>query len=335
MIILVGPDEKPFGIQKDFLCSKCRHFRNHFARDTEDVIEHVVRLPDIPVQVFAHAQHFLYTGRVFVSTEQMPSYDVLVNIWKLGNSLGVDGLCERTLEAMAEYKRVTRSIPDTPLLIQVWKDTPAGSSIRQLLLSWAAEYLRSSHERSEFARSLPQELLSELVVAMSSYGDGFLAVSGPGAGPAGDDGRKKNIHYMDGSDDAAVADYSSGSGDRDMSPASKRARHTETYSSTNTTASSAATGFGTTGSKKPVRTSLPNQRMAPKKRSSVAGAEIFSSSQKLKFCSDLINRMLSGPGTWTQFLGTCCHCWGPIADASDKQDSGHAWSAPSETPWTP
>ncbi|EFX05929.1 transcription regulator [Grosmannia clavigera kw1407] len=311
VIILVGPDERPFGIQKDFLCSKCHHFRNHFAKNAEDAIEHVVRLPETPVQVFAHAQHFLYTGNVFVSTDQMPSYDVLVNIWKLGHSLGIDGLCERTLEAMAEYKRATHCIPDTPLLVQVWKDTPAGSSIRQLLLSWAAEYLRSSHERSEFARSLPQELLSELVVAMSSYGDGVLAAPGPGTGAASDVGPKKNVHYMNGGDDFAAADYSSGSGDRDLSPASKRARHTEYPSKT--AASSAATNLAGPG--KAGRTSLPNHRMPPKKRNSMAGTETFTADQKLKFCSDLINRMLSGPGFWTRLVG-------PFRDAVDPVTEG-------------
>lgn len=248
----------------------------------------------------------------------MPSYDVLVNIWKLGHSLGIEGLCERTLEAMAECKRLTRAIPDTPLLVQVWKDTPAGSSIRQLLLSWAAEYLRSSHERSEFARSLPQELLSELVVAMSSYGDGFLAASGAAkaavaGGREGGSG-KKNIHYLDGNDNntaaaaaavaaAAVAAVGGSyrNGDRDPSPASKRARYTDTYPQPAPTTTGAGTSPAPSSAppaagKKQGRTSLPTQRIITKKRN-IVDADSFSSSQKLKFCSDLITRMLSGPGT--------------------------------------
>ncbi len=55
-----------------------------------------------------------------------------------------------------------------PLLVQVWDDTPKGSSIRKLLLGWAAEYIRSSQTPNDFADTLPKEILSELVVAMRS-----------------------------------------------------------------------------------------------------------------------------------------------------------------------
>ena len=131
-------------------------------------MECLVRLPCTPVAVFAFVQHFLYTGRVSPNAGRLPPYDVLIGVWKLGHDLGIEGLCDATLDAMREYRRITEVIPATPLLVQVWKDTPEGSSIRSLLLSWAAAFIRSSNSRAEFARSLPREVLSELVVAMSS-----------------------------------------------------------------------------------------------------------------------------------------------------------------------
>ncbi|OAA54833.1 transcription regulator [Niveomyces insectorum RCEF 264] len=382
VIILVGPEEKPFGIQKDFLCARCRYFRDYFAKNrgagsnagegtgaglhesssnganNETTIEHVVRLPDVAVSVFAYVQHFLYTGSVCPKSggrdgrgasgsgdDALPAYDDLVGIWKLGHRLGVTGLCERTLEAMAECKRRTQTIPATPLLVQVWKDTPTGSSIRQLLLSWAAEYLRASDDRSDFARSLPQELLSELVVAMSAHGDGWSATTSASDGDGsknsngtlnsasngnGNSVRHKNIHYFSDDDNDA----------HDGPAAAKRLRYFESYPVRNNNSSGAAGspaaatgGTSTTGAPhhtgagsvstiaaasnrpKAGRHSLPTQRGAPRKRAQVVDMDAFSPSQKLKFCSDLLTRMLSGPGFWTRLVG-------PFRDPVDPSSEG-------------
>ncbi|CAK7227207.1 hypothetical protein SBRCBS47491_006491 [Sporothrix bragantina] len=303
-------------------------------------VENVVHLKDVSVEAFSYAQNFMYTGQVVPETSSsnsssdregqgIPSYDLLVSIWKLGNRFGIEGLCERTLEAMAENKRVTQSIPATHILVQVWKDTPEGSSIRQLLLSWAAEYLRSSEERrSEFARALPQELLSELVVAMSSsYGD-FWGIptdlnDGNGDSRSAENGLTNGKHYLEDDYD----DSMQGAGDssvngggsihyRGSPPAAKRARFFDSYPPNNangTVASSPATpnmnaspAAGSSGpGRKPIRTALPSaQRVFSKKRSSqTVDLTAFTAEQKLKFCSDLLTRMLSGPGFWTRLVG--------------------------------
>ncbi|CAK7228594.1 hypothetical protein SCUCBS95973_006935 [Sporothrix curviconia] len=364
VILFVGGDEKPFGIQKDFLCSKSRYFRDMFKTDNtangtdvdshdSDIkdVENVVRLNDVSVEAFSYAQNFMYTGQVvpepasgsgsssnsFREGQGIPSYDLLVSIWKLGHRFGIDGLCERALEAMAENKRLTQSIPATNILVQVWRDTPEGSSIRQLLLSWAAEYLRSSEERrSEFAKALPQELLSELVVAMSSsYGD-FWGIptdlndgSGNGDSRSADNGSiglangTNGKHYLeDDYDDSMQGGAESsinGNGSihyRGSPPAPKRARFFDSYpvnngngavaSSPVTPSTNASPAVGTAGSgRKPIRTALPSaQRVFSKKRSSQpVDLTAFTPEQKLKFCSDLLTRMLSGPGFWTRLVG--------------------------------
>ncbi len=46
--------------------------------------------------------------------DSVPSYDALVGVWKLGHDLGIEGLCDRALEAMGECRRVTQHIPATP-----------------------------------------------------------------------------------------------------------------------------------------------------------------------------------------------------------------------------
>jgi len=263
------------------------------------VIEHIVKLPDVPTEVFAFAQNFLFTGRVFPDVDKLPSYEALVGVWKLGHQLGIEGLCDRTLEAMAECRRVTQRIPATPLLVRVWKDTPEGSSIRKLLLSWAAEYMRSSEARAEFARSLPQEVLSELVVAMSSLDATPLLPIHPAAAAFGS-AQRKNVHYLEADETDEVG------------LAAKKHRSSEVLPN----GLSSAVPQKAAPLKKPGRTSLPSTKPAARRRSNVAFAadHRFSPDQKMNFCADLLARMLSGPGFWTRLVGPFKEPVDPAAD---------------------
>ncbi|KAK4100290.1 Bromodomain-containing protein [Parathielavia hyrcaniae] len=292
VIALVGPEETPFGLQKDFLCSKSFYYRKFFGESASDGLENLVRLPDTSVEVFAYAQNFLYTGNVFPNLDNLPSYEVLIGVWKLGHDLGIDGLCDATLDAMAECRRITQHIPATPLLVQVWKDTPEGSSIRKLLLSWAAEYMRSSESRAEFARSLPQEVLSELVVTMSSLESPPLLLDATPAPPSSGSGGQRRSAPEAELDDA------------DGRPAKKRRASDAAVNG----AASAPAAQGP-GRKLAPRASLSGSKPGPKPGSkrrtsaAVAGAQQFSANQKLNFCADLLARMLSGPGFWTRVVG--------------------------------
>ncbi|CAK7230361.1 hypothetical protein SEUCBS140593_007563 [Sporothrix eucalyptigena] len=349
VVVFVGSDETAFSLQKDLLCSISRYFRDQLRKSSTTTngatadegkagpkdVESTLHLSDVSVEAFSYAQQFIYTGQVLPegsnsSTDrEMPSYDLLVDIWKLGDRLGIDGLCERALEAMAENKRLTQSIPATNILVQVWRDTPEGSTIRQLLLSWAAEYLRSSEERrSEFAKALPQELLSELVVAMSTsfgeiWGTPTNVNDGNGESRNGETGSgpTNGKHYIDDDYDDSMqgtgGDSSvNGNGSihyRGSPPATKRARFFDSYPVHNGNGSSPATpsmnaspAVGAEGSgRKPLRTALPSaQRVIPKKRTAQAGdLTAYTPEQKLLFCSDLLTRMLSGPGFWTRLVG--------------------------------
>ncbi|KAK4157334.1 Bromodomain-containing protein [Chaetomidium leptoderma] len=311
VIALVGPDETPFGIQKDFLCSKSSFYKKFFDESPDGGLENLVRLPDTPVEVFAYAQNFLYTGHVFPSLDNLPTYEVLIGVWKLGHELGIDGLCDATLDAMAECRRVTQHIPATPLLVQVWKDTPEGSSIRKLLLSWAAEYMRSSESRAEFARSLPQEVLSELVVTMSSLDDPPLHLDAVTAA-------------------AAVAAAAASGGQRRPAPnagldelegrPAKKRRASDTGVNNGAAPSVVAVAQGPgrkPGPRPPLSGSKPGPKPGTKRRSSAAviGALQFSANQKLNFCADLLARMLSGPGFWTRVVG-------PFKDPVDPERDG-------------
>ncbi|CAI6089987.1 unnamed protein product [Clonostachys chloroleuca] len=296
VIILVGSDELPFGIQKDFLCSRSVFFRDYFEKQSQDTVEHIVKLPEATSEIFGLIQQYLYTGQVIADVSKTPSYESLVGLWKLAHKLEVDGLCEKTLDAMIECRRITGRIPSTPLLIQVWKDTPEGSSIRTLLLSWAAEYMRSSDARAEFAKSLPQEVLSELVVTMSSFdtqppGQVSPDPTSTAPFPSGlSSALRKNVHYLD---DKA---------DEESTPHPKKGR-LGSGSGPVPLPVDGGKGAGTL-QRKASRTSLPKSQ-APKRRPSgtVVDASSFTTAQKLEFCADLLTRMLSGPGFWTRLVG--------------------------------
>lgn len=286
VVVLVGRHEKPFGIQKDFLCARSSHYRKHFASQANDAIEAIVRLPGTPEEVFGLAQHFMYTGVVFPEDAPMPSYEVLVGTWKLGHELGIDGLCARTLETMIEVRRNSERIPGAPLLMQVWRDTPEGSSIRQLLLGWAAEYMRSSESNAEFAKSLPQEVLSELVLAMSRPDTTPVVQLGneeTATPSANAQARRKMVHYIDEEEEEEEGD--------DAEPSylpPKKQRRSDPF-------------LNGSAPKQVARKPKPAvvAKPAPRRRSNPSANgenQEFTSEQKLAFCQDLLIRMLSGPG---------------------------------------
>lgn len=212
----------------------------------------------------------MFTGSVSAPPQPLPSYELLIAVWKLGNELGIDGLCDEVLRAMADYRNVTNRIPATELLVKAWNETPEGSPIRTLLLSWTAEYIRSSESRAEFTKSLPQEVLSELVVAMSHLNSApVIQVKPPGSPSA----QHKNVHYLDPDDDGRERKTT-------------KHRHSDVVPAR------------VKKEKAAPRASLPSARKQPgPKRNSHMNEDIqFSTEHKLAFCADLLNRMLSGPG---------------------------------------
>ncbi|OTB03753.1 hypothetical protein M426DRAFT_23482 [Hypoxylon sp. CI-4A] len=291
VVILVGDEEIPFGIQKDFLCAKSSYYRDHFSGKQgeaiePDKLEHIVKIPNATPEAFGFVQNFLYTGRLFTGVESLPGYEVLINTWKLGHEFGIEGLCEEALEAMSECRRATQHIPATPLLVQAWKDAPEGSSIRTLLLAWAAEYIRSSESRQEFTKSLPQEVLSELVIAMSHLNSSPVIQVNPVSSPVGQT-QRKNVHYLEAEESEEEANHKV-----------QKHRHSDVMPVRPAPAERKSVP------KKPAsRASLPAPKIKTKRSSHNHDEHHYSTDQKLNFCADLLSRMLSGPGFWTRLVG--------------------------------
>lgn len=291
VIVLAGPDEIPFGIHKDLICAKSAFFNKHFEAQSNDQLEHVVKLPEVDAEVFGLAQNFIYTRSVFSNDEAPPpGYDTLISLYNLASKLEFHGLCDETLEAMRECRRITQHIPATPLLVQVWDDTPDGSPLRKLLLQWAAEYVRSSESREEFTKSLPHNVLSDLVVVMSNPGFGTYTQNNSSSVAAtshsGGTGLPSRRRHTQDTENGNANDV-------DEWPPTQTQTHTHTLKHRHSDIGPKPNG------RKASRTSLPAPPKPAKKQRvniSAGAARPFSEDEKLVFCADLIGRMLSGPG---------------------------------------
>lgn len=146
VIILVGQQEVPFGIQKNLLCAQSPYYREHFSHDgPANSVELLVRLPYTDVDTFGCFQNFIFTGQVYdkAGGKTIPEYTLLMNIWKLATHLRMAALRVAVLDAMAERRQLTSCIPGAPLLIQAWNETEEGSGLRIMLIRWTAEHSTS------------------------------------------------------------------------------------------------------------------------------------------------------------------------------------------------
>ncbi|KAH6666298.1 Bromodomain-containing protein, partial [Halenospora varia] len=252
-------------------------------------VEHLVKLPDTDAETFGCFQNFIYTGNVYDrrSGREIPDYPLLMGVWKLGTELKMAPLRTAVLNVMAERRQLTSAIPGTALLKQAWIETEEGSELRKLFIGWAAEHMRSSPEiRNTFAKSLPQEILSELVIVMSDLPPPTTPAYNTPYGPP-----------------APKHALSSNPLDNEQGrPAIKRARHSEA-AILNRSADDAFEIKPTI--KKPARKSEPAGQKVKKQKGSRSanGPIVMDPDREFAYCRDLIGRMLSGPGFWTRLVG--------------------------------
>ena len=94
VILLVGNEEIPFGIQKSLLCAKSPHFRHYFNASNEAQVEHIIKLPTTTVEAFGCLQNFLFTGKIYDKelAQVMPEYSLLLDVWKLATQVQIPPL---------------------------------------------------------------------------------------------------------------------------------------------------------------------------------------------------------------------------------------------------
>ncbi|KAB5526456.1 hypothetical protein GE09DRAFT_1293050 [Coniochaeta sp. 2T2.1] len=180
VILLVGEPDERFIMPQDFLSYHSASFRRLLANQ-KDRTDHVVRLPDTYPLAFRHVQNFLYTGHIVPDHKELHDFSILVELWRAGYYLGIDGLCEATIEALHKCRDGTRQIPSTDLFCHVWECTPDGTSLREFFLSAAVEFIKVSDQRADFVQSLPRTILSDVALALARW-DKHIDIPAAGAG---------------------------------------------------------------------------------------------------------------------------------------------------------
>lgn len=154
VFFVVGENEKQFAIPKDLLVSYSRYYRQYFTNIVDDIIP----LPDTTQSTFGHLQHFLYTGSI--SRDHELNYSILIELWKMGHWMIVDGLCDAAIDLIEKCRCATKIMPTSLQYNQAWQDTPEASSIRRLLLPWVIEYVARGGD--ECVKSLSREVLDDM-----------------------------------------------------------------------------------------------------------------------------------------------------------------------------
>ncbi|PHH56266.1 Bromodomain-containing protein 4A [Ceratocystis fimbriata CBS 114723] len=289
-IVLVGENEIAFGIQKDLLTSTSGYFRQHFFTSPEETIEHIIRLPKLRPEVFALVQHYLFTRDV-IPEEELPTFELLIALWQAGKDLDIDGLCEQTIDAMCYVREKSSRIPAAPLIVRVWEETPKGSDIRELLLTWAAEFVHDSDDKSDFVNALPKDVLSELIILMTllkeqKTSDLYAQKQGYDSQRGHKRARGNSIHMT-----GATSD---------VNPRKRRPSLTTSTPRPNMLK----------------KTFVPPSHVytEPKRRLSGMPKVAPGPDPKVNFCADLLHRMLSGPGFWTRLVKPFKQPVDPLAD---------------------
>jgi hypothetical protein len=141
--------------------------------------------------------------------------------------------------------------------------------------------------RNQFAKSLPQEILCELVITLSDLSAGPpVAHHQPHAIPA-----VHHIHELE-----------------PPRPSNKRNRKTDIGP-----LPGPDDAFEVKPAKKQARKSEPNRRTTNNSRSGALEPVPLSPEKELEFCRDLIVRMTSGPGYWTRLVAHFKHPVDPVA----------------------
>ena len=195
-------------------------------------------------------------------------------------------------------------------------------SLRVLLIKlYTDKIVRASPEiRNAFAKSLPQEILSELVIVMSDL------PSSPQVAPISFLPQPPQIHQPPAPQNFNPVSHNHDNMDIDVepragpSPGSARPRPPP---NPNKRPRKSEAGFSKDDDafelkpphvKKAARRSEPNGNRRKSKGQSSENMIPLSADKEMNFCRDLIVRMLSGPGFWTRLVGPFRNPVDPIAD---------------------
>ncbi|KAI0482194.1 hypothetical protein GGR56DRAFT_684746 [Xylariaceae sp. FL0804] len=327
--IIFGKDDEIlcYNIHKNFLCHKSPYFRELFDRrehemkaapektgagsnegpsadashsHPQDLDKYVVYMPeDINGYAFGFIQNFLYTGKLYDGKN--PGYGFLIEVWLLGDKMMIEGVCDEAVQALSEHRRQVNANPSTDLFIESFIKSPEGSTLRKLLVEWGVDYVRSSESRSEFTQSLPKEVLMELLLESNQPPPPQHKHARPR--PAEEDETEEEPSHR-----AKVAKH------RHSVGAGRAPNHTEQKPAPSIKKSVARASMPAAVT--PVDRPTPAPRAPKVRRSNISllNDKAWTDERKMEFCSDLLTRMLSGPGYWTRLVGPFREPVRPVED---------------------
>ena len=257
--------------------------------------------------MFGCFQNYIFTHAIYDRRGgiEIPDYPILFGIWTLATKLQMPHLKVAVLETMTELRALTGIIPSAALIEQAWQETEEESGLRKMLITWAAEHMRSNPpDRNEFVHALPPPILQSLVLKMSDM------TNLPSASAA----RRSHVNHVQNHVQNHVASGHAMDVDHDhktniLNPSKKRKTENSMIAAI-TRVNPMDEAFELKPSvKKPMRKSDVGPRpptsssAMPAPRRSLAASPIpVSPAADLASCRTLISRMLSAPSYWTRYV---------------------------------
>lgn len=161
---------KAFIIHENVICHHSAFFRAAFTGRFREAQNLSLTFTDTSEEVFGIFVQWLYTQTIQDSKAQLPSRELLFELWILADKILVPALQNQTIEALNEL-RITTSIIEISDIRHVYQNTASGSPLRRLLVDQCAYHLKPD-ELLDYSEIFPREFLLD-ITAMFLRGRGL------------------------------------------------------------------------------------------------------------------------------------------------------------------
>ena len=169
--VLVGPEEKQFTIQKDFLCNGSTFFSAAINGQFREATERQVRLPEVDVDLFATYVQFVYTKQIVPLDPEEIEKDTqgtkrkirATELYILADQFGDMLLQNKLIDYCIETVHQSRKLFPAIAITLAYQHLPANSKLRKLsvdlfLASVSSAWLDQNRD------DLPKDFLADPAV---------------------------------------------------------------------------------------------------------------------------------------------------------------------------
>jgi BTB/POZ domain len=159
--VLVGDDKHAFHPDEQQLCACSPVFLSMLRNGFREAEERVVLLPEVDAETFRVFERWLSNRGESVFEDL--DLALLCKVFFLMDYLQVSSVQQPLLRALVFKRDKTRSVP-LSLIPFIYENTPPGSPLRQLWVSWVVKYaIPEIFEKDDWV--FPEEFLRELAAA--------------------------------------------------------------------------------------------------------------------------------------------------------------------------